>query len=405
MPKIAIEWNEKTVKVSDLKPYERNPRTMTKEAFTKLKASLRDNGYHQRIIAQPDGAGIGGHQRIRALNELGITEIKVLVPNRQLSFEEFRRILVQDNLPFGEFDFDILSADFEVDELKDWGMPAFMIDEMGESGGAAETEEDEAPEPPADPVSRLGDIWLLGDHRLLCGNAASPDGVKSLFEDEKADITITDPPYGIGFRYDQHDDADNKKNAALVEEVFALGPRAKVWTCGLANLSRDIARFGEAKVLVWYKKFSMSGNGLGGASTWEPILVVDASTKRLKNDVLEIMTDREKLNGKSLGKMHTCPKPVALWAALMEVFAKKGDIIYDPFMGSGTSIIAAEQLRFRCYGMEISPAYVDVAIMRWEAFTGRKATLKATGETFAARQKFHVEQSPKSTEQSTEDNA
>ena len=144
-PTFAIQWQDKVVNVADLQPYERNPRRITKAAFDKLKASLAQNGYHQRVIAQPDLRVIGGHQRIRALQELGVKEITVLVPNRELTVDEFRRILVQDNLPFGEFDFDILSADFEKEELVDWGMPEDWLDEFKDKGIEGLTDPDECP--------------------------------------------------------------------------------------------------------------------------------------------------------------------------------------------------------------------------------------------------------------------
>ena len=130
MSNLAITWTEKTVALNSLVPYERNPRLITKKAFNKLKESLQTFGYHQRIIVQPDLKVIGGHQRIRALEELGVQDVTVLIPSRELSIEEFKKILIADNLPFGEFDFDILSADYTREELQDIGMPDFMLDRM-----------------------------------------------------------------------------------------------------------------------------------------------------------------------------------------------------------------------------------------------------------------------------------
>lgn len=135
----AIEWSEQTVKVSELKPYERNPRRISKDAYEHLKRSLQQNGYHQRIIANQDLRVIGGHQRIQALKELGFKSVKVLTPSRELTLDEFKRILVQDNLPFGEFDFDILSADFERDQLVEFGMPESWIPDL------SPTDEDDQP--------------------------------------------------------------------------------------------------------------------------------------------------------------------------------------------------------------------------------------------------------------------
>ena len=126
--KLRIKWTEKLVKVSDLKPFERNPRSITSEQFNKLKKAIEETGYHSRIKATRDLKIVGGHQRQKALQELGIHEIEVLMPDRDLTEDEFRRILIQDNVAFGSFDFDILSADFEMRELIDWGMPPNMLD-------------------------------------------------------------------------------------------------------------------------------------------------------------------------------------------------------------------------------------------------------------------------------------
>ena len=136
---MKIVWKERTVAVDDLKPYERNPRRISKHAFDKLKQSLQDDGYHQRIIATKDLRVIGGHQRIQALKELGIKSIEVLTPDKKISDKEFKRILVRDNLPFGDFDFDILSADYEPEELIELGMPEDWLPNITDD----ETEENE----------------------------------------------------------------------------------------------------------------------------------------------------------------------------------------------------------------------------------------------------------------------
>ncbi len=126
---MSIVWKERTVKVDDLKPYERNPRHISEAAFERLKASISEMGYHQRIIVQPDLRVVGGHQRIRALRELGIAEVPVLVPSETLPDDKFRKLLVTDNLPFGEFDFEVLLADFTTPELAEWGMPGEWLAE------------------------------------------------------------------------------------------------------------------------------------------------------------------------------------------------------------------------------------------------------------------------------------
>lgn len=145
---LAIQWTERTVRVADLKPYERNPRTISKRDFFKLKQSLRKTGYHSRILAQPDLRVIGGHMRIRALLELEVKGVVVLVPSRELSEEEFKQVLIQDNLSFGTWDHEILSTDFERDELLDFGMPEKLLDEgvdTDESGGGSASGEGDEP--------------------------------------------------------------------------------------------------------------------------------------------------------------------------------------------------------------------------------------------------------------------
>jgi site-specific DNA-methyltransferase (adenine-specific) len=124
---MSIKWTERSVRLTELKPYEKNPRKISDEQYAKLKASIQENGYHQRLIVTPDMLVIGGHQRLKVLAELGIDTVEVLVPDRVLTDSEYRRMLVQDNLPFGEWDFTALAADFSLDELKDWGMPEHLF--------------------------------------------------------------------------------------------------------------------------------------------------------------------------------------------------------------------------------------------------------------------------------------
>ena len=140
-------------------------------------------------------------------------------------------------------------------------------------------------------------------------------------------------------------------------------------------LDRDIVRFGKDNFAVWHKKFAIAGNGIGGASTWEPILILNPQKKGLNNDVLVIKTDKEFVNGKNLRELHSCPKPVGLYQELIDSLSENKSNIFEPFCGSGTTLIACEKTNRKCFGMEISPRYCDVIINRWEEFTGKKAVL------------------------------
>jgi site-specific DNA-methyltransferase (adenine-specific) len=343
-----------------------------------IKASLSRFGQQKPIVVDADGIVRAGNGTLMAAKALGWPEVTIV--RTALKGAEATAYAIADNrtAELAEWDDDALAQTLAALQIEDeelakvTGFDDADIDAML---APDEVTEDEVPEPPVDPITKPGDLWLLGEHRLLCGDSTKAHDVARLMHKQTADATISDPPYGLGYEYATHDDSDNNANASLVASAFALGSSFIVWTPGQQNLARDINRFGKSKVLIWFKKFAAMGNGLGGASVWEPILVVGKPPKReLKTDVIECMTERLEVDGKPLRSLHTCPKPVALYAGLIESFTELGQLIHEPFCGSGTTLIAAEQLGRKCYGMEISPAYCDVIVKRWETLTGKKAT-------------------------------
>lgn len=376
------------VKTADLIPYAANSRTHSDEQVAQIAASIKEFGFTNPILTDGDGGIIAGHGRLMAARKLGLDEVPTIALSG-LTAAQKRAYVIADNklalnagwdaallsseiAGLGEDGFDLSLLGFNENEL------AALLVEKTEGL----TDPDEIPEVPDIPKTVLGDVWTLGKHRIVCGDSTSVEAADAVGAGS-ADMTLSDPPYGIGYSYESHDDSDNAANAQLVWDAFALGPDAKVWTPGLNNLARDIERFGKARVIVWFKKFAAAGNGLGGASTWEPILTVGHTPERkLKNDVLEIMTDRETVGGVSLRQLHTCPKPVALYAALAEALTKPGQSIFEPFSGSGTTIIACEKTGRHCKAIEIDPRYVDVAVKRWQEFTGEKAIHAETGLPF-----------------------
>ena len=247
---------------------------------------------------------------------------------------------------------ELLDGLFADDEL------AELLDDLGEPETTdAEPQMDRAAELNKKWQVQAGDLWRVGEHRLLCGDSTKREDVERLMGGETQADTMTDPPYGIGYAYDKHADTPDG-NAALVEAVLAIAPGAKIFTPGKMNLARELKRFPTAKVLAWHKGFAQAGNGIGGASTWEPVVCVDVDGGTLPNDYLHFSTDREP----GLRDSHPCPKPVALFAHLIQHLTK-GEI-YEPFLGSGTTMVAAENLRRKCYGIEISPDYCAVILER-----------------------------------------
>ncbi len=385
-------------------PY--NPRAISDSALAGLRASLLIFGDLSGIVVnRRTGHLVCGHQRKRGLADLKIGKIAWDHPYKTERGAEGDRFASDERdgwavLPDGArvrvrevdwpLDFEkaanlaanspLISGTFTAAArplIESMGLrypklsAAILLDGLVSVVPGAQTKDgltdpDAVPEPPAKPITKPGDLWTLGDHRLLCGDATKAEDVRRVTRQEKTTL-VSDPPYGIGYEYISHDDADNEANLALVQAAWALAPDGRVWTCGLNNLARDLAWNPKAKILSWHKGFAAAGNGLGGASTWEPILAVNVKGGSLPNNHLSFSTDR--IAG--LLSHHSCPKPVALWEHLVRHLAR-GDI-YDPFLGSGTTMIACERLGRRCRALEIEPKYCDVIVKRWEAFTGQKA--------------------------------
>lgn len=350
----------KLVKLSEVKSNPNNPRLIKDEKFKKLVQSLRDfpdMAKVRPIVCNADMIVLGGNMRLKAMKEAGWKEVPVEVVD--WPEEKQREFIIKDNVGYGEWDWQMIQTEWDVEQVQEWGLdvPEFKVE--------AEAEEDDYEMP--DEVQTdivLGDLFEIGEHRLLCGDSTNPEHIDKLMNSRKADLVLTDPPYGIGYEYDKHKDNDNDVNAQLVADVFALHQCGKVWTPGLMNLARDISRFGNTKVAVWFKKFAQAGNGVGGASTWEPILILDPPKKKLDNDVIELMVEKEELHGKSLREFHSCPKPVKLYGQLVEAFTEINHLIFEPFCGSGTTMIASHQMKRVCYGMEMSEKYCQVIIDR-----------------------------------------
>lgn len=374
-----VEWLE----LNGLIPYAKNSRTHSEAQVAQIAGSIKEFGFNNPVLIDEDNGIIAGHGRVLAAQKLGLQAVPC-IRLAHLSETQRRAYVIADNrlalnagwddsmltlelqdLKAEDFNLDLLG--FEADELN------ALLNPIKETEGL--TDEDAVPEVPEEPKTKPGDIYQLGRHRLMCGDSTSIDAVEKLMDGQLADMVITDPPYGIGYEYADHKDDNNEANAQLVWDVFALHQCGKVWTPGLMNLARDIERFGKTKVAVWHKKFAAAGNGIGGASTWEPILIVEPQEKKLKNDVIVLKTDREEVGGKSLRDLHSCPKPVGLYEEIINSFVKERGIVFEPFCGSGTTLIASEKTARICFSMEMSPKYCDVIVKRWEEFTGQKAEL------------------------------
>jgi DNA modification methylase len=368
-----------TTPINKIKSNPNNPRVIKDDKFKKLVQSLKDlpeMAQVRPIVVNQDMIVLGGNMRLKAMKEAGWKEAPVAIVD--WDDDKQRQFIIKDNVGFGEWDWDMLANEWDAESLGEWGLD---VPQMNETEIEAEEDDFDVPEGGIKTDIVLGDLFEIGEHRLLCGDSTDIDAVEKLMNGKKADLLLTDPPYGIGYEYDKHKDDSSELNAQLVWDVFALHDCGKVWTSGLMNLSRDIERFGKAKVAVWYKKFAAAGNGVGGASTWEPILILNPPAKNLNNDVIELMVEKEEVNGVSLRELHSCPKPVKLYGILVQSFTDEKHLIFEPFGGSGTTLLASHQLKRTCYSIEMSPNYCQVIIDRMLKLDP-SLTIKRNGEKY-----------------------
>ena len=370
------------VPISDLTPYERNPRK-NDEAVKKVAASLERFGLVKNsVVVDEDMVLITGHTTLKAMQSLGWTACPAVTQVFGLTEEEKRAYRIADNKlgELAEWDLELLAL--ELDDLKvldfDLDQTGFDDKELGKILDTSKEASEDDYEPPVEIETSIqrGDLFRLGRHRLLCGDSTSAEDVGRLMGGVKADLCMTDPPYGADIQYATHDDTQD----ALVGLIAGFFPLAEKYSDVIA-LTPGIANIWHYKkadwVLCWFYAVG-TGSTPWGFSAWQPVLVWGKDPKLATGegrhpDGFQYMMSRDDAHeNKCLG--HACPKPLSVWRRFIERLSnKKTELIYDPFTGSGTTLIACEQLGRTCYGMEISPQYCQVIIDRWERLTGQKA--------------------------------
>ena len=342
--------------VKDLNPASYNPRQISSKQYKDLKESIKKFGLVDPIIVNKDNTVIGGHQRLKVCKELKYLEVDCVMLD--LSKEEERELNIRLNKNTGDFDMDILANEFDIEELTDWGFKHIDLDINIDKITEGNTEDDHIPEVKESRV-KLGDVWQLGKHRIMCGDSTKESDVKKLMNGEKADLLLTDPPYGI---------SATKMTLGKGKKEFHRGD----WD----NDKADITLFLKYcdKQIIW------------GGNYFADVLPVtnDWLCWHKKNDGLsfsefELAWSNIKKNCRILShhwggekKKHPTQKPLEVikWCIELE---KDSKTILDVFLGSGTTLIACEKTNRICYGMELDTKYCDVIIERWEQFTGQKA--------------------------------
>jgi DNA modification methylase len=391
--------------IASLIPYARNARTHSDSQVAQIAASMKEWGWTNPVLVDETGMIIAGHGRVMAARKLGITEAPVMVAEGWTEAQKQAYVLADNQLAQNAgWDADMLR-----NELADLDGQGFNLDLLGFSdidallaakGNEGLTDPDAVPETPVNPVTVLGDTWLLGKHRIRCGDSTSATDVEALLAGVKPHLMVTDPPYGVKYDPKWRADAGVNHNTQKMgkvlnddkadwREAWALFPGdvAYVWHAGLfAGVvadSLEACGFKLRSQIVWSKdRFALSR----GDYHWqhEPCwyAVREKATGHWAGDRKQatVWSIKAREDG---GVGHGTQKPVECMKRPIENNSSPGQAVYEPFSGSGTTIIAGEMTGRSVYAMELSPEYVDVAVKRWQEFTGEQATLEADGRPFA----------------------
>ena len=405
------EWPASSVEMrplSGLTPYAKNSRTHSPEQVDQIAASMKEFGFTNPILVDETGTIIAGHGRVLAAQKLGILEAPVMIA-RGWTEAQRRAYVIADNKLALNAGWDMSKLTAELGDLKgfgfDLGLMGFSGQELAAMSATAigRTDPDEVPEPWARAVAEKGDVWLLGGHRLVCGDSTDAGAVEACLGQEKPHLMVTDPPYGVEYdaswRNRAMPDTNPGKSGGSKGKVanddradwrdaWALFPGdvAYVWHAGnMAHIVAESLLACDLNIraqIIWSKHQFVIGRGdyhphhepcwyavrKGAKGHWQG--------DRKQSTIWQIGKPLKSETG------HSTQKPVECMRRPIENNSVAGNAVYEPFSGSGTTIIAAEQTGRRCLAIELKPTYVDVAVRRWEAFTGRKATLQATGQTF-----------------------
>lgn len=398
--------------IESLIPYARNSRTHSDAQVAQIAASIKEFGWTNPVLIDAEGGIIAGHGRIMAGRKLGITEAPCIVLDN-LTEAQRRAYVIADNKLALNAGWDVELLKIELGDLKaldfDLSLTGFDPGELGnlladKTDGL--TDEDAVPETPARAVTVLGDVWVLGKHRVMCGDSTNQSAFETLASGAAADLIFTDPPYGMSYGGGRA--AGSSKKGDLVK-AHGMILNDDLQGDDLIGLVRD--------ALATSISYAKSGAPLYACFTWRTYAEFEAALKSLGRDVKAcIVWDKKSIGlGNShyrpqhefifycggqwhgdksqsdvwsmsrgaTGKyVHPTQKPVELIERALENSSKAGDIVIDCFGGSGSTLIACEKTGRHSHLMELDPKYCDVIVKRWQDFTGQKATLESSGQTF-----------------------
>ena len=372
------------MKVSQLKKNKANPRQIKGEKLELLKKSV---GSFQKMmelrpmIVDEDFVVLGGNMRLAAIKALGLKEIPDTWVRQvtDLTDDEKKEFIIKDNNSFGEYDWDAIANEWSDLPLADWGLdvPGFEAIDEPEGDADAEPQIDKAAELNKKWKVKSGDLWQIGEHRLLCGSSTEQADTYRLLEGKKAEMCFTDPPYNVQIDYGKYDDNQNDEeyrsfSGAWLTIARDIAPQVLFTPgfgrgLGMPNIQMWYAIAPPDWVIVWVKTNAMSRSSLGGFNNWEPIFFYGKHQKTLPQDIFDIPITVQKDAADEDGtKYHPTPKSVKLWSNIIKTLTDSGNSVYEPFAGSGTTLVACQNLNRKCYAIEISENYCAVILERMQ---------------------------------------
>ncbi len=414
----SLVWTTINKKVNDLIPQKINPRKISSKQMEDLKKSLQKFNLVEIPAIDFDGTILAGHQRLQALKLLGRGEevIEVRFPNRKLTEDEAKEYLIGSNKLGGEFDFELLKLNFDENLLLDVGFTNLEIDEIFFQDKEVKEDniniEKEIKEN-KNPRTKLGDIIHLGEHKIICGDSTKEETLKRLFGDKRADMIYSDPVYNLNIQYDKgiggtKNYGGHVEDNRSYEEYFNFIQNSLVSALGVSKENVHIFYYCDQvyigtiqeiyrkngvenkRVCLWIKNSQNPTPLVAFNKCYEPVVYgvkgkPDLNSNETKyNEIMnsEFNTGNEmfdavdiwlakRMTGKEME--HSTSKPIKLAEKAIRRCSKSGDIILDSFLGSGSTLLCAEQLGRIVYGCELEPVYCDLIVKRWEKLTGKKA--------------------------------
>lgn len=408
-----MKWQLQFVPLKDLKDHSKNPRQISKENLDRLSKTIDKFGLIDKPIVNADMTIIGGHQRVRIMKKKKAKTIECWVSEEQLSPEDLDELCIGLNLHQGQWNYDILANEWDTLKLLEYGFDEEKLMGLGKEAeeilnGMDEESEEEIKPSDKEPITKLGDLYEIGPHRIICGDSTDPDTVAKVLDGAEPILMVTDPPYGVEYDASWRDVAgkgcrakgkvhnDNQSDWAITYSLFP-GSVAYVWHSGRysSEVEENLKNCGLEKVsqIIWNKQHFPISRGdyhWKHEACW--YFVRKGHNHNWKGDRKQCTVwDIANLNcmGKSKDEdertQHSTQKPIKCMAIPIQNHTDKGDWVYDPFLGSGTTLIAAERLGRRCIGIELSPTYCDVIVQRYYNHckkNGSPCDIKRNGESW-----------------------